>query len=1067
MSEHQTGAGHGEPGGPIAYMASNRVAANLLMFAILAAGLAGLTALEREAWPTVPFNTIEVSVVYPGATPEEVEESIIVKIEEQVEALQDVDAVKSLAAPGLASVRVELKSGADIAEAMDEVESAVNLIQSFPGAAERPQYREMDNRTSMIRLIVHGDIPERALKELTHGVEDELASLASVSHVETTGARNYEISIEVPLVRLRALGLTLDDVAGAVRRSSLDLSAGSIDTREAEVRVRTLGQNYDQLDFEEIVVLARQDGTVVRLGDIAQVRDAFQKTDLILRHQGKPALFVEVFRADGEQVMDVAAAVHEHTANVIVPSLPEGVGITIWNDDSQTYSERVDILVRNGLMGLLLVFISLALFLEVRVALWVVAGMVTSGIGALAVMGMFDLAINTISLFAFVLAIGIMVDDAIVVAEHVHYERRRGASGVLAAIRGARRIKSALTFAVLTSVAAFTPLLFIPGGIGEVWTALPVIIIGMLLISLAESLLILPSHLSHLPGPEWKPVNVVDRFFLFSRDTVDRGLNRFLNGPLDRALRFATAHPGVVMSGIVGLLVVSLSLVPAGVVPTTFADVVEGDFVTATLEMPEGTPAQRTHEVAMELEQAGRRVLDRLDAERPAGSPSLLSGVNITVGQRPRVEGGGLDPTPTTNPEANIATIEFKLLGAQQRNMSTIAIMQEWREEVGVLPYVRGIAFSGEVIDLGSPVHVVLSHPDPDRLASVADSVVDGLRTVTGVFDIRSDHTPGVGEIQLELRPEARTLGLTLEEMARQVRAAFFGVEALRLQRGREEVRVYARLPDDERDAITDVEGYLIRTQSGGDVPIGQAASMKMGTSPPAIRREDGQRVITVTADVDEGVVSAGEANGILQETILTELTAANPELTFAFGGEQQQQLQSLDALYRGFALAMLAIFALLAIPLRSYLKPFIVMAIIPFGLIGVVLGHWILGVAISAASFMGFFGLSGVVVNDSLVMMDFIDQRLREGASPKTAIVEGAKLRFRPIFLTSVTTFLGFTPLILERAIQAQFLVPFAASLGVGVMITTAILMLLVPALMAVYLRANSRPVAAVAATG
>ena len=812
----QNGQQPAETGGPIAYMASNRVAANLLLFGILAAGLVSLGALEREAWPTVPFNTIEVSVAYPGATPEEVEESIVVKIEEQVEALQDVKAVKSLAAPGMASVRVELKTGTDIGEAMDEIESAVGLIQSFPGAAERPEFREMDNRTSMIRLIVFGDIPERSLKELAHQVEDGLSTLPNVSHVETTGTRNYEISIEVPLVRLRAYGLTLDDIADAVRRSSLDLSAGSIDTRDAEVRVRTIGQRYDQLDFEEVVVLARNDGTVIRLGDLADVRDAFQDTALMVRHQGQPAAFVEVYLAEGEQVMDVAEAVHEHTANTIVPSLPDGAGITIWNDDSQTYSERADILRKNGILGLGLVFVALALFLEIRLALWVVVGLVTSGIGTLAVMLVFDLAINTISLFAFVLAIGIIVDDAIVVGEHIHYERNKGVPGVVAAIRGARRIKRALVFAVLTSVAAFTPLLFIPGGIGEVWGALPVIIIGMLLISLVEALLILPNHLSHMHGPEWTPANIVDRFFWRCRDYMDRVLNAFANVPLDRALRIATDQPAIVVAGVVGLFVVSLSLIPAGIVPTTFAPVVEGDFVTATLEMPDGTPAERTYEVAMELERTGRRVLERLDRDRPDGSPSLLSGVSVTVGQRARVEGGGLDPTPTLNPEPNIATIEFKLLSSQQRDLSTIAIMQDWREEVGVLPYVRGLAFSGEVIDLGSPVEAVLSHPDPVRLLEVADSVVKGLRGVGGVFDVRSDHTPGVGEIQLALRPEARTLGLTVEEMARQARAAFFGVEALRVQREREEVRVYARLPEDERDAITDVEGYLIRTQSGG-----------------------------------------------------------------------------------------------------------------------------------------------------------------------------------------------------------------------------------------------------------
>ena len=1051
-----------EPGGPIAFMATNRVAANLLMFGILAAGLVSLGGLEREAWPTVPFNTIEVSVAYPGATPEEVEESIVVKIEEQVEALQDVKSVKSIAAPGMASVRVELKTDTDISEAMDEIESAVGLIQTFPGAAERPEFREMDNRTSMIRLIVHGDIPERSIKELAHQVEDGLSTLPSVSHVETSGTRNYEISIEVPLARLRAYGLTLDDIADAVRRSSLDLSAGSIDTREAEVRVRTIGQRYDQLDFEEIVVLARNDGTAIRLGELADVRDAFQDSALMVRHQGELAAFVEVYLAEGEQVMDVAEAVHQHTANTIVPSLPDGAGITIWNDDSQTYSERAEILRKNGILGLVLVFVALALFLEIRLALWVVVGLVTSGIGTLAVMLLFDLAINTISLFAFVLAIGIIVDDAIVVGEHIHYEHSKGVSGVGAAIRGARRIKSALIFAVLTSVAAFTPLLFIPGGIGEVWGALPVIIIGMLLISLAEALLILPRHLSHMRGPEWTPTNIVDRFFWRTRDYIDRWLAVFVNLPLDRALRLATDQPAIIVAGIVGLLIVSLSLLPAGIVPATFAPVVEGDFVTATLEMPDGTPAERTYEVATELEQAGRRVLERLDRDRPQGSPSLLSGVSVTVGQRARVEGGGLAPTPNLNPQPNIATVEFKLVSAQQRDQSAIAIMQRWREEVGILPYVRGIGFSGEIIDLGSPVEAVLSHPDPARLSEIADSVVGGLRSVAGVFDVRSDHTPGVGELQLELRPEARTLGLTVEEMARQARAAFFGVEALRVQRNREEVRVYARLPEDERDAITDVEGYLIRTPSGGDVPLSHAASLTMGRSPPSIRRQDGQRVITVTADVNENVISGGEANEVLENTILAELAASAPDLTYSFGGEQQQQLESLDALYRGFVLAMLVIFALLAIPLGSYVKPFIVMAIIPFGLIGVVLGHYVLGIAVSAASLLGFFGLSGVVVNDSLVMIDFIDQRLSEGAAPKQAIIDGAKGRFRPILLTSVTTFLGFTPLILEGSIQAQFLVPFAASLGVGIMVTTGMLMLLVPALMSVYLRANSRRVAA-----
>ena len=468
----------GEPGGPIAYMANNRVAANLFMLGILAAGIVSLTGLEREAWPTVPFNTIEVSMAYPGATPDEVEESIVVKIEEEASSLEEVKSVKSVAAPGMASVRIEVKSGTDIARALEDVKSAVGRIQSFPGGAERADFREMTNRQSIIRLIVHGDI--RSAHSRSWPTRSRTRSRpwpASPASRPPPYATTKSPS-RCRCTALRALGLTLQDVANAVRRGSLDLSAGSIDTQDAQVRVRTLGQRYDQQDFEDVVLLSRSDGTVVRLGDIAEVHDDFQDTDLIVRHQGQPGVFVEVYRSEGEQVMDVATAVHEHLANVVLPSLPEGVGVTVWNDESQVYSERIDLLLKNGLLGLLLVFISLALFLEIRLALWVVVGLVTSGIGALAVMLLLDIAINTISLFAFVLAIGIIVDDAIVVAEHVHLERKRGTPGVAAAIRGVRRIKKPLTFAVLTSAAAFVPILFIPGGIGEIWGALPIVIIA-------------------------------------------------------------------------------------------------------------------------------------------------------------------------------------------------------------------------------------------------------------------------------------------------------------------------------------------------------------------------------------------------------------------------------------------------------------------------------------------------------------------------------------------------------------------------------------------------------------
>ena len=1040
-------------------MARNGVAANLLMVTVVAAGLLSVNGIVFDMWPTLPFNQVEVSVAYPGATPDEIEESIVAKIEEQVSPLDNVKSVNSIAAFGMASVRVELKSGTDMSRAMDEVESAVGGIQSFPGGAERPRFREMTNLRSVVRLIVYGNVAERALKEIAYRIEDELTALPGVSDVATTGVRDYEISIEVPLRRLRSLGLTLQEVADAVRTSSLNLSGGKISEEDSQVRVRTLGQRYDQQDFEDIVVLSGKDGAVVRLGDIAQVRDGFAETDLVIRHRNEPAVFVEIFRAGDEQVAGVAEAVRDHVENVVTPSLPTGVGVTVWNDESEFFDESVDLLLKNGALGLLLVFIALALFLEIRVSLWVVVGIAVSAIGALAIVQALDLTVDRNGLFAFVLAIGIVVDDAIVVAEHVYEERQRGVPGTVAAIRGVRRIAIPLTFAVLTSMVAFSPLMFLPGGWGEILLPLAVIVIAMLGISLVESLLVMPHHLSHLPSPDWVPSLGIERFLGRVQMAVDGALKRFVNGALDRGLHFATAQPAVVLAGAAGLLIVSVSLLPAGIVSTIFVNEVQNDFVTASLEMPDGTAAERTFEVAQELEEAGHRVIERLERDRPAEAPPLFQGVIVTVGQKARMEGGGLIPLPRVNPMGNIATVEFKLLGAQQRRIPSRTFMEAWREEVGVLPYVRGISFTSDLLEFGNPVELALSHPDTQRLRAVAESLVGSLGQLGGVFDVRSDHAPGVREIQLELRPEGRMLGLTVEQVALQVRSAFYGAEAVRVQRGREEVKAYVRLPRSERDAVTDIERFVIRTTNGGEVPLVQVARLRDGDSPLTIRRKDGQRIVTVTADVDPSVITGSQAIDFVMDTALLDLVERNPGLTYRTGGEAQQQIESFDALIRSFGLAMLLIYALLAVPLRSYIQPLIIMAVIPFGLIGAIVGHLAIGIAFSFTSAMGVVGLSGVVVNDSLVMIDFINDQLREGVPARKAIIEGAKQRFRPIMLTSVTTFLGFTPLIFERAVHAKFVVPFAASLGFGILFTSALLMLLVPALTAVVLRKQIVP--------
>ncbi len=1040
--------GAGAVRGPIAYMARNGVAANLLMLFILIAGLFALRGLVQEVFPEISMDRINISVAYPGATPDEIEESIILKIEERIKAVDGLKQVRSTAAEGRGSVVAELKLGEDLNRALDDIKAQIDRIQTFPAGAERPEVIEVTNRQSVIRLVLYGDVSERTLKELAYRTEDALSTLPVVSYVETTGVREYEISIEVSLRRLRALGLTLRDISNAVRSGSLDLSAGSIDTRDEEVRIRTTGQNYTQQEFEEIIVISRADGTVVRLGDIAEVRDGFRDVDLIGRYKGQRAAYVEVFRTADEKVLDIVAAVEQHLDEAVIPSLPEGVGLEIWNNDADILQDRLGLLVKNGLLGLTLVLLALAIFLEIRLAFWVAVGIAVSFVGTFAVMAVLGVSINLMSLFAFILAVGIVVDDAIVVGENIYAEREKGTRGVAASIRGARRITGPVIFAVLTTVVAFCPLFFIPSSIGKIVGTIPIIVISVLMFSLLESLLVLPNHLSHLPDRGARSSGQRVHFFGRIQSRVEVALRRFVEGPLDRSLRFATGQPSLVIATGIALIIVCVSMIPAGIIKVDFMPSVEADLVVASLEMPEGTPVRRTSDVADALEEAGYRAVGQLSSVRNGAVESLLSGVNVTIGLGARQSGPGRASTENADPRANIAAVEFKLVTADQRDVSATDFQQAWRDELGPLPEAKALTITAELIGFGLPVHVELSHPDPARLVSIGDTVIERLREFDGVFDVQADQDQGLREIQLDLLPQARTIGLTLDNLARQVRSAFFGDEALRVQRGREDLRVYVRLPEDERNAIADVESYLVRTPTGGEVPLGRVASVRFGSSPTTIRRKDGQRVLTVTADVNTTIVTGGEVTDRLDSSILPELVTRNPSLSYSFGGEQQEQIESFGALGGGFALALLAIYALLAIPFASYTKPLIIMAAIPFGIIGAVFGHLLLGLQMSIMSMFGIIGLSGVVVNDSLVMIDFINERLRQGMSGREAIIAGAKARFRPIFLTSVTTFLGVAPLVFETSLQAQFLIPMAASLGFGIVFGTAVLMLIVPAL-------------------
>ncbi|MEO9918828.1 MAG: efflux RND transporter permease subunit [Parasphingorhabdus sp.] len=1033
-----------EQTGFVAFMARNGVAANLLMIFLFVAGIASYQTIVQEVFAENSLDRVQVSVAYPGATPDEVEESIVQKIEEAVEAVENVKQIQSNAAENTGSVTIEMELGTDIDRALDDIKAEIDQIQTFPDEAEEPDVREVTSRQSVVRVAIFGDVSENALKETAYRLEESLATLPEVSFVDTSAIRDYEVSIEVPQDTLQAFGLSLNDISRTVAASSLDSPAGSIDTESEEVRVRTIGQNYNQQNFEDIVLVSNENGTLIRLGQIAKIRDGFQDSELVALFNGKPVAFVEVFRTSNERVLDVSRATNDYLEGPFAHSLPEGISYAIWSDDSELLNERLSLLLKNAAIGLLLVLLALTLFLDIRLAGWTALGIGVTFVGAIFLLDLAGSSINMFSLFGFILALGMVVDDAIVVGESVYARRESGRTGLGAAVSGARRVTVPVIFAVLTTVAAFSPLFAIGGIMGKILADIPLVVVAVLFLSLVESLLILPNHLSHLPAPGAPTRNPVTRFFERLQAKVDVYYQAFVNGPLDRALHFSIRMPFVILAGSVALFIVIGALIPAGIIKNSFFPAIEDDIVTASLEMPAGTTITETEKIARLIEQKGRETFAKFEAEKDEDEPSPLRGIFTLIGQAPRVNGPAFE---TKGFSSNIASVQFSFIPGDQRALTSREFENAWRENVGTVVEARSLVFASDLISIGAPVDVQISDPDPDVVEAASIKLMEKLNRFSGVFDIESDQDEGLKEIQLRLKPEARSLGVTLQDVALQVRAAFFGSEALRVQRGQEDMRVYIRLPEEERNSIVDVERFRVRVP-GGEVPLATLAEVSFGQAPSVIRRTDGRRITTVTADINTDVVTGQEIATAVTDEIMPELQADYPQLLYRFGGEQKEQQESFGDLGLAFLAALLMIYTLLAIPFRSYMQPLIIMAVIPFGIIGALIGHLVLGLPLGVLSIFGIIALSGVIVNGSLILIDFINENVREGMEIEEAIINGAKSRFRPIMLTSLTTFLGVAPITFETSTQAQFLIPMSASLGFGVLFGAVILQMLIPAL-------------------
>ncbi len=1035
--------------GIIAFMARNGVAANIIMIFMIIAGLISFSSIGQEVFPETSLDTVSVTVAYPGATPKEVEESIVQRIEEAVEAIEGVKKITSTSSEGSGTVNIELDRGVDIAGALDEVKSEIDQIDTFPIDAEEPDVREVTTRQVVMKIALYGDVPERTLKETANSLEDAISSLDDVSYVQTSAVRNYQIFADISQDELRALNLSLTDVSAIVAQSSLDSPAGSVDTATEEVRVRTVGQNYTSQDFEDIVLLTTSEGAILRLGDVAAIEDGFEDNDLIARFEDKPVAFVDVFRTSDERVLDVASASRDLLSTY---NLPPGIEYAIWDDDSEILEDRLSLLLKNAAIGLVLVLIALTLFLDIRLAFWTAVGIGATFTGAIFLLELAGSSINMFSLFGFILALGLVVDDAVVVGENVYAERERGRSGTGAAIAGTQRVTVAVIFAVLTTITAFSPLLAIGGTIGKIVADVPLVVLAVLALSLVEALLVLPYHLSHLPPAGTQAGNMVTQFFERIQKAVDVRFQAFVEGPLDRALQFTVRAPAIILAGALACLILFVAMLPAGIIKFSFFPDIEADQVSASLQMPAGTTINRTAELTDRIEAAGERAVLRLVGENGERS-DLVEATYTTIGLQQA--GGGPDGTNDTF-SPTLSSVQIALSKSDDRTISAVELEDAWRQELGPLPEARSFAIKSSLLSLGDAVNLRISHPDEETLDTIKTRIMRELAQVGGVFDVESDSDAGMREIELRLKPSARTLGVTLQDVAAQVRAAFFGAEAVRVQRGSEDIRVYVRLPEDERNSIADIERFRVRV-AGGFTSVAAIADASFTESPSQIRREAGRRVVTITADVDEEVVTGQEISTLITAEIMPAIMADYPNLRFDFGGQQEEQQESFGDLGTAFGLALVVIYALLAIPFKSYTQPLVIMAAIPFGMVGALLGHLLLGIPLGILSVFGIVALSGVIINGSLVLIDFFNENLASGMPVDEAIVDAAKSRFRPIMLTAVTTFLGVAPITFETSIQAQFLIPMSASLGFGVLIGTVLLILVIPALAVVHMRTKA----------
>ena len=1079
----------------IAWFAENRIAANLMLILIVLSGASALVSMPQKSFPDIDIPIITVSVLYLGAAPEEVELGVCVRIEEELEGVEGVKEIRSRANEGVCSVTVELFESADKAQALDDVKNRVDAIDTLPLETEKPVINLITSVRTVMDIAITGPRDERALKVLGQRVRDDIAALPSVTQVELLNVRPYEVSVEVSEASLQRNGLTLSEVAAVIRRQSLDLPGGAIKTDTGEILLRTKGQAYWGDEFENLLLLSRADGSRVFLRDVARVVDGFEDTDQSLRFDGRPATIIRVSRVGDQDILkitDEAKAYLETAAS----RLPEGAVLTVWNDNSRLLRDRLSTLLDSARQGFLMVLILLALFLRPRLAFWVSIGVPVAFLGALYLTNQLGLSIDGISLFGFILVLGIMVDDAIVVGENVHSEQRRSETLLGGAIVGTQKITVPVIFGVLTTICAFVPMLQGVGSSGQIGGVIATVVICCLIFSLIESQLILPAHLGHqevktpagevylllvpvvaivllefawdLPSYFGMAIGVASFVLLLHTFNVSQPS---ANRVSEFQQRFSSSVENLIKTRFRSLVALAiraryttlalafvfflsgLGIIASGRLPFSFFPPLASDQAIAQLTMPLGTSADVTEKAVMHLEKSAMTLAETLAQKFPDAPP--VTHILSAVGNQPSSSGGGGPSGPASGGGggAHLGEVTLQLTPSQSRALDTRQIAALWREQAGSIPGAVELKFNSSLFTVGNAIDIQLSGEDVDELRAIAADLRLKLSSYPGVLDITDSFRSGKQELKLTMKPEGEAAGLSLSQLAQQVRQAFYGEEAQRIQRGRDDVRVMVRYTDSERRSVTALDRMRVRTPQGSEIPFNTVAIADLGRGYASIKRTESRRVVNVVADVDRSVVTAEEVLSDLSAGYLNQVLKDHPRVSLSLEGEQRQSGEYLVSLVLPFMIALFVIYALLAVPLQSYAQPLMIMSVIPFAYVGAIWGHQIMkqfdlisGVAMM--SILGMIAAAGVVVNSSLILTYTVNRLRSEGYDLHEAVAEAAVTRCRPIVLTSMTTFVGLMPLMFNTSVQAQFLVPMAVSLAFGVLFATVITLLVVPAI-------------------